>query len=293
MSRVLMPVGKNARTPYNFTRLGRFLYNVEELCLVITSNAFLITREDFGEELCTFLRDECGLTPLAEQLRKQYASGAAAAVMAQTVLEYVRYNPEEEIAETLKILHAGEGASDFERKLAGADYLRNNGRYHQAFEIYDTLMEQNPKMDRSIAAGIEHSRGEMYAKLFLFREAAGSFQREFDACGQQEAYLAYLYCMRMSMSNQEYVDFIGKNKQAYSYSMELERRMDEMKKLYDAGAENHMLRTMEIYRSEGNTQEYEKLLGRFLNQIREDYRSHILDPENVAAAVLVTEKGNG
>ena len=51
MSNVLMCVGARSDTPYYMKHFDTQLYSIEELCYIITMNAFLLEEEDFDEDL--------------------------------------------------------------------------------------------------------------------------------------------------------------------------------------------------------------------------------------------------
>ena len=125
-------------------------------------------------------------------------------------------------------------------------------------------------------AKVYHNQGVIWAKLFYFREAAECFQKEFGQIRTKDAVISYLCAVRMSMSEKEYVAFVAENKDAYSFSMDIEKKMNDAVLLYDAGDEKHRLRTLTIYKSEGNREAYRKGLLDITGELKTEYREHCL-----------------
>ena len=227
MSKLIQCTGTYAQKPYYIAKIGMQVHSVEELCYSIVQYAFILDAEDFDSEMTKWLSEECGLKKMAEELDEFLRRKGSAAGFAGMILEYVRYNTAEEISKTQEIMRANAGMNVYEKKMARANYLMKNGKCYQAFLQYDALLKILPQMEHEMHAKIEHNKGVILADLFDYENAAVMFRKEYGDRPTEEAYLCYLAALRMSMPEKKYIAFIGSDKEAYSFSMKLEKRMNE------------------------------------------------------------------
>ena len=281
MSKLIQCTGTYAHKPYYISKIGINVHSVEELCYSIVQYAFILDSEDFDSELTNWLSEECGLKKLAEGLEELLRRKGSAAGFAGMILEYVRYNTAEEINKTKEIMRANAGMNVYEKKMARADYLMNNGKYDQAFLAYEALLKILPQMEHEMHAKIAHNRGVILTGLFDYENAAVMFRKEYEDRPTEEAYLCYLAALRMSMPEKKYIAFIGSDKEAYSFSMKLEKRMNEASDLYDASEDKHLLNTLAVYKNEGKTGEYYAQVGKIAEELKEEYRNLVTDAREI------------
>lgn len=277
MGRPILCVGSYGKNPYHIDKIGRNVYCIEEFCYLIVENAFMLDDESFDEELFEWIETECGLEKLADDLRKMHARKCSVASLAGMILDYVGYNTRKEIEKTEEVLRENAGLDDYTKHLSRADFLMRNGRYSMAFKEYEYLLANTPEMDRKIRARIEHNEGVMYARLFLFERAEKMFLTAFEHGRNKESYIQYLAALRMRLSSKEYISFIADNEDAYEASLELEKRMNEAEDLYAAGDDNHVLRTISVYKAEGKMHEYYEKVGETTQELKEEYRDLVKD----------------
>ena len=134
-----------------------------------------------------------------------------------------------------------------------------------------------PQMEHEMHAKIAHNKGVILTGLFDYENAAVMFRKEYEDRPTEEAYLCYLAAMRMSMPEKKYIAFIGSDKEAYSFSMKLEKRMNEASDLYDASEDKHLLNTLAVYKNEGKTNEYYAQVGKIAEELKEEYRNLVTD----------------
>ena len=70
MSELLLCRGKRAVRPYYIASLGINIFSIEELCYLISQNAHTLDHDFMEEELCRFVREQLGLTELADALKE-------------------------------------------------------------------------------------------------------------------------------------------------------------------------------------------------------------------------------
>jgi dGTP triphosphohydrolase len=275
MSKLILCTGAYAEKPYYFEKAGKNIYSVEELCYVIIHNAFLIDTEAFDEKLCTWIYEECHLKKLSEELRSMIGRKCSAASMAGMILEYVKYGTISEINKTQEIIKNNANLDEFDKGMARADYLMKAGSYRLAIAEYDHLLANTADYDKKIRAKIEHNEGVMYAGLFQFEKAAEMFLKAYNDRENEESYLEYLAAKRLSMSERDYISFIGEYQEAHELSLKLEQRMDEANDLFASSENNHMLQTLSVYRSESNSSEYYDKVADIAADLKEEYREMV------------------
>ncbi|MBO4458435.1 MAG: hypothetical protein J5802_12015 [Butyrivibrio sp.] len=275
MSKPILCIGTYAQTPFHMEKIGRNVYCIEELCYCIVQNAFLLDEESFGDDLFVWIEKECSLVKLADELKGMASKKCSVAALAGTILDYVGYNTRKEIERTESILRENAGMDIYRKKLTRADYLMKSEKYSMAFKEYEFLLENTPDIDQKLRSRIEHNEGVMYARLFLFDMAADMFMKAYEDGKDNESYIQYLAALRMKMADEEYVEFISKNKQAYEASLELEKRMNEYSELYGASDENHVIGTLAVYKAEGKMHEYYEKIGELTENIKADYRETV------------------
>ncbi len=275
MSRPLLCIGTYAKTPYHIEKAGKNVYCIEELCYCLVHNAFLLDEDSFGNDLYDWIEKECSLEKLADELRSMAMKKCSIASLAGTIMDYVGYNSRKEIDRTEEILRANAGMDIYRKKMARAEFLMDNRQYGMAFREYEFLLENTPDLDRDLKARIEHNEGVMYARLFLFDKAARMFRRAFEDGRDQESFLQYLMAVRMTLSDKEYVSYIADNESAYEASLEIEKRIKEVEEFYGSSVDNHMVKTLSVYKSEGKMHEYYNMIGNMTDNLKSEYRGLI------------------
>ena len=275
MNKPILCIGTYANNPYHIEKIGRNVFCIEELCYCIVHNAFLIDEDSFGDDLFDWIEKECSLVKLSDELRSMANKRCSVASLVGTLLDYVGYNTRKEIDRTEEILRENAGMDIYRKKLARADFLMNSGRYNMAFREYEYLLANMPDMDRNMRARIEHNEGVMFARLFLFDKAENMFLKAYEDGGNKESYIQYLTAVRMNLPDKDYVAFIADNDEAYKASLEIEKRLKESEELYGASADNISMRTMNVYKAEGNMHEYYAQVGEMTEKLKSEYRSQV------------------
>ena len=277
MGKLIFCTGTCAQEPYDMKKIGRKVHSIEELCFCIAQNAFLLDTDDFDETMADWISEQCGLKKLGADLEELLRRKCSAAAFAEKKKKKKKYNTEEEIHTVEDIMRANAGMNVYEKKMARADYLLKRGKYHRAFEEYDELLRILPEIDREMRARIEHNKGCMYAGMFDYESAAAMFRCEYSDEPTEDAYLCYLAAMRMKMPEREYIAFIGADKEAYSFSMKLEQKMNQAVELYDVSEERKSLDTLEACREKNSAGEYYSRMGKIAEEMKEEYRNLVTD----------------
>ena len=277
MGKVLLCVGKYAKTPYFVEKSYHNVYSAEELCYCLMQNVYLVDREIMDSRLADWLEQECELKELAEELRTLLKEECRISDFVGAILDYVGYAGREE-AEQVKLgLQNGTNLSIYEKKKVRADYFAENGKYVLSLRSYDALLEELPESETVLRAKIYHNKGTAYARIFRFAEAAESFKLAFDCDGTEESYIGYLASSRMRMSETEYVDFIARSTQDYEISLKVEKQFEKINRQFDDTDESRVLAGLRVYKEEKDMVSYCTQIESIVGTLKERYREDVLE----------------
>lgn len=272
MSNVKMCVGARSDTPYYMKHFDTQLYSIEELCYIITQNAFLLEEEDFDDNLIEWIRDRLHLNPLSDMLINLKNGKAGLFEIVMTILGYVGYNTEKEMREVRSLLEQSSHMDQFDKKLNKARMYLDQGKLSSAEEEYRYLEDSLPDGALNELAVVYHNQGVILARKFYFMEAAERFRKEYDIAHTKSALMSYMYAVRICMTEKQYIDYMADNKDAYLLSMELEKKMSDAGLIYDAGEDKHQLATLSVYKAEGNLTAYKDGMNGIIRNMKEEYR---------------------
>ena len=91
MSRLILTMGRTARTPYLIEKIERKVYTIEELCYSLAQCAQLLDDSIRDPDLVIWLGSECGLTDLSVKLRPWLDRRNAYVEFVMVILEYAAY----------------------------------------------------------------------------------------------------------------------------------------------------------------------------------------------------------
>lgn len=252
----ILCTGRLAQRPFPFRFLEARIYSAEELCYFIAKNDYLLTMEAFTPELCSWLKEECLLDPLADKLSELIRKKCSPAAFGGTVLEYIRLYPDEEIARIEEVLRTGDSRNGAEKKLKIIEYLIREMRLREA---RDRIMAFDRK-DQSpvVLARLSYDEGVICARMFRYDAAASCMRRAYELSGDTQVKEAYLAALRLSMSEEEYINVIGSRPELSPESLTLESRVGETLDLFAAGPDNHQINTMQVYLDTGNLRQFDE-----------------------------------
>ncbi len=271
-------VGSYADNPFVFQRIGLQAYCMEELCYILTKNAYLLDHSIVSRELVLWIEKECGLKELAGELFEQVNRQVSESVFVGTILEYVGFFSEEVIQETKRILSEGASLDVYEKRRVRADHFLKQGKIRQALQEYERLEDEIPYQngtagDRETLAKVHHNKGVLLTQMFLFEEASQEFYLAYQIGGSEESYVEYLLALRMNKSEEEYLAFIAEHEEAYRYSLLAEKRIGNVKeKWQDSEAMKGVMALRMVRAADGNLRFVEEA-GKVTRQLKDHYRS--------------------
>lgn len=277
MGKVYTCVGRYAGVPYTIKKTCMRVYCVEELCFYVCNNAYFLEDDFFTPDLLLWLEEECDLLALARKLRTTARQSTHLESMVRALLETTHYCSEEEIAETEKVLMANRQMSGYQKlKLRGDFFLKNN-RYAMAMQSYEELIalsEQND--DIPLMASAYHNQGVIYAKMFLFDNAAKCFRKAYELDQKEHHMTAYLATLRIRMSDDAYLKKIGQIPQAYETTAVLETRLEQILAQWKESDEFVKIKGIRHLREEGSMREFYRAIEQQTGTMKEEYREQMM-----------------
>lgn len=274
MGRVLLCAGKLAETPYYIEKTGNNVFSAEELCFVLRKNAYLLEESILEKKLAEWLAGECGLQETAKKLLGLLRSGCTVCDFVTLLLSEIGYCTEEEINAVGQLLQNNAGLSGSEKKKVHADYLVQNGKYAAALREYEALLAALSDGE-PLRAKIWHNIGASYAGLHRFLQAADAFLQAYTLSGEEGERKAYLAALRLGMGEAEYVRFIAQKPEYTEDSLELEKKLAQIKSQWKASESGERWKNLTELKKEGNTNEYYMQVEKTVAELKEEYRRNM------------------
>ena len=277
MGRVLLLCGHDAKTPYRFTNPDVNVYCVEELCYMLRQNAFLLDADIMNKTLVQWLDQECGLADLANVLYPMIHKKGTVSAFVLTILEYVGIYDAEQLKEIEDLLRQGANLNVYGKYKTRVDRMVSAGRYADAIEEDDKLLDLLPDIELEIRAKVIHNKAVALAELFLFDKAAKFFKDSYDMYPLPETFIEYLAAMRMLLSEDDYLIHVADFPEAYDESLELERRVEALTSNWQQQIECQRLGQMQEWKRGGERSKYYQEADRVLQALKHSYRYSIGD----------------
>ena len=116
MSRLILTMGRTARTPYLIEKIERKVYTIEELCYSLAQCAQLLDDSIRDPDLVIWLGSECGLTDLSVKLRPWLDRRNAYVEFVMVILEYAAYQSPARQKEIRREMEESEGMEPYGKR---------------------------------------------------------------------------------------------------------------------------------------------------------------------------------
>lgn len=188
---------KKAITPFYHEQITVHIYTLEELCFYLEKNIYLIDKSWFGENLFLWLEQELDLYELTASLRNASRKQKSIFESALLIFQASGNYSQKDLEEIRKLLEAMDGKTGMERRKMRGDLFFDAGKYRQAAYTYLELLntEYTRKMTDELRGNIMHNLGVIYARYFLFAEAAEMFSEAYKLQNNEKSKECYLYAM--------------------------------------------------------------------------------------------------
>ena len=278
MARVIYAVGRLAEKPYRIGKIERNVYSAEELCYSLVQSAQILDADIMDPELLDWLSGECGLPELARRLTPYLGKERALSDFVSEILSYVGFVPQDREEKTRQIVSSGQGMEPLEKRMAQAAQLAENARIYEALEEYEEILRLLPAPEKRMRIRVLRNEGRLYARLFRFRAAASCFEKAYELSQRSDIYLEYLTAMRLGLSDSEYLSFVSEHPESANASLELEKRMEELRTEFNGTERKLAIDSLRRYQSSGQDTGYEVALHQTLQKLKEEYRATCAAP---------------
>ncbi|MBR3509772.1 MAG: hypothetical protein IKO03_13505 [Lachnospiraceae bacterium] len=273
-------VGEYSSVPYVIQGLELRVYCMEELCYGLKENAFLLDSSIMSDTLLKWIRERCGLPELSDLLYPMVHRQGSLSTFVCAILQYVGLYDGETIRQVDQILKKGAGLSGIEKRKEQVDYLCKKKKYVAAIRGYDGLLikwEEFGEMGLAIPsdelkANIYHNKGVAYARLMLYGQAGDSFLSAYRISGKEEEYLCFLASKRLDLPESQYVSFASGEMEHYELTLELEKKMEELRRDFRLQPEELMLRERRDLKEAGDERRYLEEGARLCENLKNQYR---------------------
>lgn len=279
--RISVCVGNYATTPYYIAGLGVQVYCMEELCVCLRENAYLLDLSLMKEALVDWIDEECEIRDLAKELYAMVRKQGSLSAFVTMILDYVGLYDTTTVREVERVLKEGSGLSNIEKRKKQIDYLVQKKKYMIAVQEYDALLAKWQKeaergMDMPVGkvkADILHNKGVTLAYMMEYHEAADCFRAANEIAPSQEHYCAYLAAKRMELKDGEYLSFVAELPDSFELSLKLEKKIEELTEAFWKQETGIRLAELKDWRAGGDKQKYYMELERMALNLKDTYRN--------------------
>ncbi len=186
-----------ANTAFYHESIAVHLYSMEELCFLLESKTYLLDAGWFNENLFLWLEQELKAVELSVKLRTCLRKEKDVFACAALLLAASGIYDERQLKATASLLEHMRGKTVFERKKMRGDLLLEEGNYRAAAYVYMELLDasNDNQMTEELRGNLQHNLGVIYARMFLFAEAAQLFSTAYRLGKKEESRSAYLFAM--------------------------------------------------------------------------------------------------
>lgn len=276
MNNVCLCIGEYAKTPFLFKNSEINIYSMEELCYYFMENLQTLDQEIVTLELTDWIKKECRLVELAEELETYVRKNVSVVSFVTVLFEKTAIYTQPMIKQAERILKEQAALSPFERWKKKADRLYQSGKFHQAQSIYSRLLDEVPQEDTLLRANLYYNIGSIYAMNFDYMEAAEHFKEAYQMEPVERTKLAYILAMKQALNDFDYGVFQRSHEDWHNDFVHAESMFEtakgEWKKSKAYGLVNRINELKEL----GQIQEYEKMRDDLIYELKRDYRKQTL-----------------
>lgn len=266
MNNVYLCIGNYAKKPFYVNLSDIYLYSMEELCYYFIDKIYFFDYTIVSQELVDWIRMECGMQELADELDVYVRKHVSAAAFVTTILEKTGIYDENIIKKVDRVLKEQADLSPYERLKKRAEYFYQGGKFRQALLIYTELMADTPRQDVEKRAMLLYNIASIYAMNFNFELAAEYYYESYRLVETRQTRQAYILANRKAMTDFDYGRFMREHAGWQEDFDEVEKSMQETEAAWLASKQRLCL---EEWKKDILSQQKN---GELIQSIKEDYR---------------------
>ena len=272
MNNVCLCIGKYAKTPYNIKFSDISLYSIEELCYYFMERVHLIDDSIVCESLVKWIKEECGLVELAEELEVYVRKHVSVATFVNTILESTGMYDENTVKRIDQVLKKQASLTPIERYKKQAEHLYKQGRFIQALQIYSELLDYLPARDSLGRAELYYNMASIYAMDFAYKQAAQLYYESYLISPNQGTRQAYILACKYSMSDYAYGNFKRENPDWDEDFCAVDELCREAEAKWLNSREKKIVDDIHYCKEEGDLEKYYCKKEVLIGELRKDYK---------------------
>ncbi|MCD8301196.1 MAG: hypothetical protein LUC41_08555, partial [Clostridiales bacterium] len=188
---------KKANKPFFNEAIAVHIYTLEELCYFMETHVYMIDTNWINEDLFAWMDEELMAHKLVGELRQSRRMKEDVFTAAEIIFRSAGIYSPQDLSDLVSLLNTMRGKTKVERRKMSGDLALMDGRYRQAAYTYMELLkdEYARQMTEELRGNIYHNLGVIYARLFMFPEAAQLFMEAYTLRKEIKSRDAYLYAV--------------------------------------------------------------------------------------------------
>lgn len=253
------------------------LYSIEELCYYFMERVHLLDDSVVSAELVNWIRHECGLTELADELEGYVRKHVSVAAFVSTVFERTGMYDSSTIRQVDRILKEQSSLTTIERYKKRAEYLYQQGRFRQALSIYRELVEYIPSRDSAGRALLYYNMASVYAMDFAYKQAADLYYEAYLLHPDRQTRYAYILANKKALTDYAYGAFKRENPNWEEDFLKVEQLCAQADERWLASRERQLVTELARLREEGQLEAYSQQSQGLIRQLKKDYKRQTMD----------------
>lgn len=277
MNNVCLCTGNYAKNPFYLKFSDISLYSIEELCYYFMERVHLLDDSVVSAELVNWIRHECGLTELADELEGFVRKHVSVAAFVSTVFERTGMYDSSTIRQVDRILKEQSSLTTIERYKKRAEYLYQQGRFRQALSIYRELVEYIPSRDSAGRALLYYNMASVYAMDFAYKQAADLYYEAYLLHPDRQTRYAYILANKKALTDYAYGAFKRENPNWEEDFLKVEQLCAQADERWLASRERQLVTELARLREEGQLEAYSQQSQGLIRQLKKDYKRQTMD----------------
>ncbi len=277
MNNVCLCTGNYAKNPFYLKFSDISLYSIEELCYYFMERVHLLDDSVVSAELVNWIRHECGLTELADELEGYVRKHVSVAAFVSTVFERTGMYDSSTIRQVDRILKEQSSLTTIERYKKRAEYLYQQGRFRQALSIYRELVEYIPSRDSAGRALLYYNMASVYAMDFAYKQAADLYYEAYLLHPDRQTRYAYILANKKALTDYAYGAFKRENPNWEEDFLKVEQLCAQADERWLASRERQLVTELARLREEGQLDAYSQQSQGLIRQLKKDYKRQTMD----------------
>ena len=205
MSGMILCRSEYSKRPYYIEGAGVNVYSIEEISYFLYHDIYLVGADFFCEELFVFIERDIKEPGLAKRLRYLKEQKAGLSELVLTILRYVDFYSEEEIAQLGSLIERLDTQNVWERLKARADNNLSNRRYNSAISNYEEIIygRHDSSLGEEFYGNVWHNMGTAYAGMYDFTMACECFRQAMELNHNEATIKCYYYAMQFIRMREE------------------------------------------------------------------------------------------